>query len=145
MLNKILVINGPNLEILGKREINIYGNITLEEINSNLKFISDKENADIFFYQSNIEGELINIINSKAKNFDALIINPAAYTHTSLALYDSLNNLSILKIEVHISNIYKREEFRKKSLTAAACDCVISGFGIQGYEIALEYILKKND
>jgi len=145
MLNKILVINGPNLEILGKREINIYGNITLEEINSNLKFISDKENADIVFYQSNIEGELINIINSKAKNFDALIINPAAYTHTSLALYDSLNNLSILKIEVHISNIYKREEFRKKSLTAAACDCVISGFGIQGYEIALEYILKKND
>ena len=145
MLNKILVINGPNLEILGKREINIYGNITLVEINSNLKSISDKENADIFFYQSNIEGELINIINSKAKNFDALIINPAAYTHTSLALYDSLNNLSILKIEVHISNIYKREEFRKKSLTAAACDCVISGFGIQGYEIALEYILKKND
>jgi len=145
MLNKILVINGPNLEILGKREINIYGNITLEEINSNLKFISDKENADIVFYQSNIEGELINIINSKAKNFDALIINPAAYTHTSLALYDSLNNLSILKIEVHISNIYKREEFRKKSLTAAACDCVISGFGIQGYEIALDYILKKND
>ena len=143
MLNKILVINGPNLEILGKREINIYGNITLVEINSNLKSISDKENADIFFYQSNIEGELINIINSKAKNFDALIINPAAYTHTSLALYDSLNNLSILKIEVHISNIYKREEFRKKSLTAAACDCVISGFGIQGYEIALEYILKK--
>ena len=145
MLNKILVINGPNLEILGKREINIYGNITLVEINSTLKSISDKENADIFFYQSNIEGELINIINSKAKNFDALIINPAAYTHTSLALYDSLNNLSILKIEVHISNIYKREEFRKKSLTAAACDCVISGFGIQGYEIALEYILKKND
>ena len=145
MLNKILVINGPNLEILGKREINIYGNITLVEINSNLKSISDKENADIVFYQSNIEGELINIINSKAKNFDALIINPAAYTHTSLALYDSLNNLSILKIEVHISNIYKREEFRKKSLTAAACDCVISGFGIQGYEIALEYILKKND
>ena len=145
MLNKILVINGPNLEILGKREINIYGNITLVEINSNLKSISDKENADIFFYQSNIEGELINTINSKAKNFDALIINPAAYTHTSLALYDSLNNLSILKIEVHISNIYKREEFRKKSLTAAACDCVISGFGIQGYEIALEYILKKND
>jgi len=143
MLNKILVINGPNLEILGKREINIYGNITLVEINSNLKSISDKENADIFFYQSNIEGELINTINSKAKNFDALIINPAAYTHTSLALYDSLNNLSILKIEVHISNIYKREEFRKKSLTAAACDCVISGFGIQGYEIALEYILKK--
>ena len=145
MLNKILVINGPNLEILGKREINIYGNITLVEINSNLKYISDKENADIVFYQSNIEGELINIINSKAKNFDALIINPAAYTHTSLALYDSLNNLSILKIEVHISNIYKREEFRKKSLTAAACDCVISGFGVQGYEIALEYILKKND
>jgi len=143
MLNKILVINGPNLEILGKREINIYGNITLVEINSNLKYISDKENADIVFYQSNIEGELINIINSKAKNFDALIINPAAYTHTSLALYDSLNNLSILKIEVHISNIYKREEFRKKSLTAAACDCVISGFGVQGYEIALEYILKK--
>jgi len=143
MLNKILVINGPNLEILGKREINIYGNSTLVEINSNLKFISDKENADIVFYQSNIEGELINIINSKAKNFDALIINPAAYTHTSLALYDSLNNLSILKIEVHISNIYKREEFRKKSLTAAACDCVISGFGVQGYEIALEYILKK--
>lgn len=145
MLNKILVINGPNLEILGKRETNIYGNITLEEINSNLKLIAGKKKADIIFYQSNIEGELINIINTQGKDFNAIIINPAAYTHTSLALYDSLNNLSILKIEVHISNIYKREEFRKKSLTAAACDCVISGFGVQGYEIALEYILNKND
>ena len=102
MLNKILVINGPNLEILGKRETDIYGNITLEEINSNLKLIAGKKKADIIFYQSNIEGELINIINTQGKDFNAIIINPAAYTHTSLALYDSLNNLSILKIEVHI-------------------------------------------
>ena len=146
MLNKILVINGPNLEILGKREINIYGNSTLVEINSNLKFISDKENADIVFYQSNIEGELINIINSKAKNFDALIINPAAYTHTSLALYDSLNNLSILKIEVHISNIYKREEFRHKSLISDIATGGIFGLGGNGYILAIismQNILKK--
>ncbi len=141
MENKILVINGPNLDILGKREIEIYGDISLDEINSKMQDLTKNSSFDIEFYQSNIEGELIDKINSIDISYKALIINPAAYTHTSLALFDSLNNLNILKIEVHISNIYKREEFRKKSLTAGACDSVISGFGISGYFLALKYVI----
>ncbi len=143
MKNKILVINGPNLDILGKREIDIYGNISLDEINLKMQKLSDDSSFDIEFYQSNIEGELIDKINTMDTSYKALIINPAAYTHTSLALFDSLNNLDILKIEVHISNIYKREEFRKKSLTAGACDSVLSGFGVSGYFLALEFIIGK--
>ncbi|MDC1316071.1 type II 3-dehydroquinate dehydratase [Alphaproteobacteria bacterium] len=145
MKNKILVINGPNLEILGKREVEIYGNKTLEEINASLKDKSYENKFEIDFFQSNTEGEIVNKINSLEKNYKGIIINPAAYTHTSFAIFDSLNNLNIIKIEVHISNIYKREDFRKKSVTAGACDAVISGFGVKGYDLALEYIMNKND
>ena len=144
MTNKVLIINGPNLEILGKRETSIYGSQTLEEINISLKEKALALKCEVIFFQSNIEGEIINKINSIDSTYSGLIINPAAYTHTSLAIYDSLKNLTIIKIEIHISNIYNREDFRKKSITAGACDSVISGFGVQGYFLALEYMCNKN-
>ena len=130
---KILIINGPNLNLLGTREPQIYGSVSMEDYLSDLKkeFGSD----DIFYYQSNIEGELINRL--QEDNFDAVVINPGAFTHYSYAISDCLKNINKPKVEVHISNIYKREEFRKKSVTAESCDAVISGFGMKGYRLAL--------
>ena len=130
---KILIINGPNLNLLGTREPEIYGSVSMENYLSELK---DDFNADdIFYYQSNIEGELINRL--QEDNFDAVVINPGAFTHYSYAISDCLKNISKPKIEVHISNIYQREEFRKKSVTAESCDAVISGFGMKGYRLAI--------
>ena len=130
---KILIINGPNLNLLGTREPEIYGSVSMEDYLSDLKneFGSD----DIFYYQSNIEGELINRL--QEDNYDAVVINPGAFTHYSYAISDCLKNIKLPKIEVHISNIYKREEFRKKSVTAESCDAVISGFGMKGYRLAV--------
>ena len=130
---KILILNGPNLNLLGTREPEIYGSVSMEDYLSDLK---DDFNADdIFYYQSNIEGELINRL--QEDNFDAVVINPGAFTHYSYAISDCLKNISKPKIEVHISNIYQREEFRKKSVTAESCDAVISGFGMKGYRLAI--------
>lgn len=131
---KILIINGPNLNLLGTREPEIYGTVSMEDYLSDLKneFAAD----DLFYYQSNIEGELINRL--QEDNFDAVVINPGAFTHYSYAISDCLKNISKPKIEVHISNIYKREEFRKKSVTAESCDAVISGFGMKGYRLAIQ-------
>lgn len=131
---KILIINGPNLNLLGTREPEIYGSVSMEDYLSNLKneFGSD----EISYYQSNIEGELINRL--QEDNFDAVVINPGAFTHYSYAISDCLKNINKPKIEVHISNIYKREEFRKKSVTAESCDAVISGFGMKGYRLAIQ-------
>jgi len=131
---KILIINGPNLNLLGTREPEIYGSVSMEEYLSDLK--DEFSGDDIFYYQSNIEGELINRL--QEDNFDAVVINPGAFTHYSYAISDCLKNISKPKIEVHISNIYKREEFRKKSVTAESCDAVISGFGMKGYRLALQ-------
>ncbi|MBP7498560.1 MAG: type II 3-dehydroquinate dehydratase [Chryseobacterium sp.] len=130
---KILIINGPNLNLLGTREPEIYGSVSMEDYLSDLKneFGSD----DLFYYQSNIEGELINRL--QEDNYDAVVINPGAFTHYSYAISDCLKNIKLPKIEVHISNIYKREEFRKKSVTAESCDAVISGFGMKGYRLAV--------
>lgn len=139
---KITIINGPNLNLLGSRETNIYGSQNFESYLDSLRASFPK--ITIEYFQSNIEGEIINKINSIDSTYSGLIINPAAYTHTSLAIYDSLKNLTIIKIEIHISNIYNREDFRKKSITAGACDSVISGFGVQGYFLALEYMCNKN-
>ena len=129
---KNLIINGPNLNLLGTREPEIYGSVSMEDYLSDLKneFGSD----DLFYYQSNIEGELINRL--QEDNYDAVVINPGAFTHYSYAISDCLKNIKLPKIEVHISNIYKREEFRKKSVTAESCDAVISGFGMKGYRLA---------
>ncbi|WP_312321570.1 type II 3-dehydroquinate dehydratase [Soonwooa sp.] len=131
---KILIINGPNLNLLGTREPDIYGSETMEARLDLLK--KEFANDEILFYQSNIEGEIINRLQDD--DFDALVINPGAFTHYSFAIADCLKNISNPKIEVHISNIYKREEFRKKSVTAEQCDAVLSGFGLKGYQLAIQ-------
>ena len=133
---KILIVNGANLNLLGKRETDIYGTKSMDNLLSELKkkFCND----DILFYQSNIEGELINRL--QEDDYEALIINPGAYTHYSYAIADCLKNITKPKIEVHISNIYKREEFRHKSVTAPYTDAILSGFGLSGYTLAVEAI-----
>ena len=130
---KILIINGPNLNILGNREPEIYGKTSMEDFLNILE--EEFPNDEISFYQSNIEGEIINRL--QKDDFDAVVINPAAYTHYSYAIADCLKNIQKPKIEVHISNIYKREEFRQKSVTASYTDAVLSGFGLNGYRLAI--------
>ena len=130
---KILIINGPNLNILGNREPEIYGKTSMEYFLNTLE--EEFPNDEISFYQSNIEGEIINRL--QKNDFDAVVINPAAYTHYSYAIADCLKNIQKPKIEVHISNIYKREEFRQKSVTAPYTDAVLSGFGLNGYRLAV--------
>ena len=130
---KILIINGPNLNILGNREPEIYGKTSMEDFLNTLE--EEFPNDEISFYQSNIEGEIINRL--QKNDFDAVIINPAAYTHYSYAIADCLKNIQKPKIEVHISNIYKREEFRQESVTAPYTDALLSGFGLNGYRLAV--------
>lgn len=130
---KILIVNGPNLNLLGTREPEIYGTTSMEDELSNLQY--KFPDHQITYYQSNVEGEIINRI--QEDDFDALVINPGAFTHYSYAIADCLKNISKPQIEVHISNIYKREEFRQKSVTAANTDGVLSGFGLKGYELAI--------
>jgi 3-dehydroquinate dehydratase-2 len=130
---KVLIVNGPNLNLLGSREPEIYGTISMEEYLENIK--SEFSSYEIKYYQSNIEGEIINRL--QEDNFDALVINPGAFTHYSYAIADCLKNIQKPKVEVHISNIYKREEFRQKSVTAANTDAVLSGFGMEGYRLAI--------
>ena len=135
---KILIVNGPNLNLLGTREPEIYGTITMEDYLESLR--SEFSSHEIQYYQSNIEGELINRL--QEDDFDGLVINPGAYTHYSYALSDCLKNIQKNKIEVHISNIYKREEFRQKSVTAINTDSVLSGFGLNGYRLAILALIK---
>ncbi|MGE8535153.1 3-dehydroquinate dehydratase [Chryseobacterium sp. D764] len=130
---KVLIINGPNLNLLGTREPEIYGNISMENYLEILK--SEFQSHELKYYQSNIEGELINRL--QKDDFDAVVINPGAFTHYSYAIADCLKNIRKPKVEVHISNIYKREEFRQKSVTAANTDAVLSGFGMDGYRLAI--------
>ncbi|MCQ4140405.1 MULTISPECIES: type II 3-dehydroquinate dehydratase [Chryseobacterium] len=130
---KILIVNGPNLNLLGTREPEIYGTVSMEDYLDRLK--TDFPSHQLEYYQSNIEGEIINQL--QKDEFDALIINPGAFTHYSYAIADCLKNIRKPKVEVHISNIYKREEFRQKSVTAANTDAVLSGFGMEGYRLAV--------
>ncbi|MDD1524518.1 type II 3-dehydroquinate dehydratase [Riemerella anatipestifer] len=134
---KILIINGANLNLLGTREPDIYGHISMEEVLANLKEKFVKYKID--YFQSNLEGEIINRIQNE--DYDALVINPGAFTHYSYAIADALKNLKKPKIEIHISNIYKREEFRQKSVTAAYTDGILSGFGIKGYQLAVAAVV----
>lgn len=135
---KILVIHGPNLDLLGKREPGIYGKTTLTQINSKLKQLAKKYKARLVIFQSNHEGDIVDRIGSVKKDkIDTIIINPAAYTHTSIAIRDAIAACGIPAIEVHLSNIYAREEFRHTSLIAPACKGQISGFGPQSYYLAL--------
>ncbi|MDL1913575.1 MAG: 3-dehydroquinate dehydratase [Bergeyella sp.] len=130
----ILIINGPNLNLLGRREPDIYGSISMENYLKKLK--KDFKEHDIFFFQSNTEGELISRL--QEENYDALVLNMGAYTHYSYAISDCLKNIDKPKIEVHISNLYKREKFRQKSLTAPYTDAIISGAGLRGYWLAIK-------
>lgn len=133
---KILIIHGPNLNLLGKRESDIYGTKTLEEINVLLQKLAKELKVELDIKQSNHEGEIVDII-QKSKNYDALVINPAAYTHTSVAIRDAIAAVEIPAVEVHLSNIYKREEFRHTSLIAPVAYGQISGFGYESYLLGL--------
>ena len=134
---KILVINGPNLNLLGQREKDIYGQQTLDDINKEMESIAKKNNCSIEFYQSNHEGEIVDKIGNSKGKIDVIIINPAAYTHTSVAIRDAIASVEIPTIEVHLSNIYSREEFRHKSITAPVVKGQITGFGMNSYILAL--------
>ena len=139
---KLSIINGPNLNLLGTREPEIYGYETLEDINNNLQKIADNAGIEIKFFQSNIEGELINEIHNANKDgCDGIIINAAAYTHTSIALHDAIKGVKLPTIEVHLSNIHTREDFRQHSCISPACKGVICGFGVQSYELAMQYFI----
>ena len=137
-MKKILIINGPNLNLLGNREKNFYGDTSLERIKSLCAEECKKHEIESEFFQSNHEGEIIEKIHSVQNGFEGIIITPAAYTHTSVALLDALRATSKPKIEVHISNIYAREEYRRKSLTSEAVNGIICGFGENGYILAIE-------
>jgi len=134
---KIQVIQGPNLNMLGIREQNIYGPMKLEDIHKQMKAFADQSGVEIDFFQSNLEGELVDKIQESLGVTDGIIINAAAYTHTSIAIADAIKAVSLPTIEVHISNIYARENFRKKSLLAPVCAGQISGFGPFSYHLAM--------
>ena len=141
-MKKIIVINGPNLNFLGNRERDIYGKNSLDEIKLQVEKRCKELNLDCFFCQSNNEGDLINFVQSAINQFDGLVINPAAFTHTSVALLDALRTVDKPKIEIHLSNIYTREEYRKKSITSEGVNGLICGFGTLSYILAVEAINK---
>ena len=137
-MKKIIIINGPNLNLLGNRETDIYGSTTLDEIEQISINKGNELNLKISFFQSNSESEIIELIHKVQNDYDGLIINPAAYTHTSVALLDALKTISKPKIEIHLSNIYNREEYRKSSITSTGVDGMICGFGSLSYILAIE-------
>lgn len=134
---RVLVINGPNLNLLGTREPETYGTFTLQDINDALAGIAAELRCSVDFMQSNSEGEIIDAIQASPSKYDGILINPAAYTHTSVAIRDALAAVGLPFVEVHLSNIHKREEFRHKSLTAAIAVGQICGFGMQSYLLGL--------
>lgn len=134
---KIAVIQGPNLNMLGIREQHIYGSMSLEQIHEQLKSAAAQNGVELEFFQSNFEGEIVDRIQECLGTVDGIMINPAAYSHTSIAIKDALSAVNMPVVEVHISNIYRREEFRQKSITAGASTGVISGFGPFGYHMGL--------
>ena len=138
MINKIIILNGPNLNLLGEREKEKYGNITLKDIDNNCKEFAKKNDIDLSLFQSNIEGELVEEIQKSRKEQNGLIINAGAYTHTSVAIHDALKVLKIPIVELHITNIYNREEFRHKSLISKLATGILCGFGTDGYIMALQ-------
>ena len=139
-MKKFLIINGPNINMLGKREPEVYGNITLSDIENKIKELAAELNVEVAFFQSNHEGEIVDKIQESAAKFTGIIINPAAFTHTSVAIRDALAAAALPAIEVHISNVYAREEFRHRSYTAGVCIGQIAGFCVDGYLFALRKI-----
>ena len=138
MAKKILVIHGPNLNLLGQREPKFYGKVTLEKINAELKKIGKKEGVQVDAVQTNIEGEIVGLIQKAKKTYKAIIINPGGYTHYSVAIRDAIASVNIPTVEVHLSNIYAREEFRQKSVIAPVAAGQISGFGRNSYILGLK-------
>ena len=139
-MKKILILNGPNLNLLGNREKDVYGVKSLNEIKKLCEQKCESLKIKCHFAQNNNEGELINLIQDVENNFDGIIINPAAFTHTSIAILDALRSLSKPKIEIHLSNIYNREDYRKKSITSEAVNGLICGFSENSYILAIEAI-----
>jgi len=139
---KIVVIQGPNLNMLGAREQQVYGPMTLEQIHTQMKDFADQNNIEIEFFQSNLEGEIVDRIQECYGDADGIIINAAAYTHTSIAIRDAISAVSLATIEVHISNIHRREEFRKENMIAPVCTSSIVGFGPFGYHLAMTGMLQ---
>lgn len=148
-MTKILVLNGPNLQLLGTRKREVYGSVTLDEIRQNLYDVAGELHVELDFLQSNHEGDLVDRIGkAKKEGFEGIVINPAAYTHTSIAIRDALEGVDLPAVEIHLSNIHAREEFRHTSMTAPVCIAQIAGLGPDGYEWALRalirYLQKKN-
>ena len=142
-MKKILIINGPNLNLLGKREEEIYGTTDFNIILEELKNVVSKSDAELEYFQSNHEGKIIDKMHQAIGNINNIILNPGALTHYSYSLHDAIKAVKIPTIEVHISNIYGRDEWRSKSVISPAAAGVISGFGIEGYVMAIDFILKK--
>jgi 3-dehydroquinate dehydratase-2 len=140
-MKKILVINGPNLNMLGRREKEHYGSFTLEELEERIRKYAEEKKAKVDFFQSNSEGDIVSKIQSACGEYDGIIINPGAYTHTSIAIRDAFLATGIPFIEVHISNIFAREEFRRRSYLSDIAKGVITGLGMEGYILALQYFL----
>ena len=138
---RILVIHGPNLNLLGVREPEVYGSVTMEEINQGLKERANSQNIEVQAFQSNAEHEIVTKLQESMNQIDFIIINPGALTHTSIAIRDSLLGIGVPFYEVHISNIFAREEFRHKSYFSDIANGVICGFGTQGYDLALRHII----
>ena len=138
---KIQIVNGPNLNLLGKRETSIYGNRSFEEFFEDLK--KRFPNVSLRYYQSNVEGEIVNKLHETGFEFDGIILNAGAYTHTSVAIHDAIGGIKSPVIEVHISNVYGREEFRHKSLITSKCVGLLTGFGLEGYAMAISYLINR--
>lgn len=141
-MTKVLVIHGPNLNLLGEREPDIYGKISLEEINKRLQEVAAEEGADLEIFQSNVEGEIVTAIQRALKDCQGILINPGAFTHYSIAIRDALAAVKLPAVEVHLSNIYAREEFRHKSMIAPVVTGQISGLGVESYLLGLQGLLK---
>jgi 3-dehydroquinate dehydratase-2 len=139
---KILVIHGPNLNLLGKREPHIYGKVTLKKINDALRKLAKRKKISLKIVQSNYEGEIVEIIQKAQNRFSGILINPAGYTHTSVAIRDALAGVNLPAIEVHLSNIYSRETFRRHSLISPVCKGQICGFGLNSYLLGLEALIE---
>lgn len=140
-MKKILVIHGPNLNLLGQREPGIYGKVTLAQINSELKKTAQKKGVSLKIVQSNYEGQIVDLIQKAKAKFSGVLINPAAYTHTSVAIRDAISASAIPTVEVHLSNIYSREEFRQKSLISPVAKGTVLGFGAKSYTLGLQALI----
>ncbi len=138
-MTKILVVNGPNLNLLGKREPGIYGNQTMEDLRTHMTTLAGDLELDLEFFQSNSEGDIIDFLHKEGETADGLVINPGAFTHYSYAIRDAIVAVGIDTVEVHLSNVHNREKFRRKSVIAPVCHGFLCGFGLYGYALALSY------